>query len=365
MAKASVVIGANYGDEGKGLMTDFLCRNKGADLVIRFNGGAQAGHTVVTSDGLRHVFSHFGSGTLAGIPTFLSKFFILNPIIFKKEYMQLNDIGINPISTVDPRCMLTTPWDMMWNQYLEEMRGNKKHGSCGVGIGATVDRYEKYGYLELNSIEKIWSFYRQLINNQTPSKDMRVIYDKYHDYFNDIGIYEAFIEDVAFMKGHTKDTETNPKFKYAVCEGAQGLALDKHMGHFPYVTRSNTGLRNVKALQWELGFKFDEIVYVTRSYLTRHGVGPFKEFAELPGQIKDDTNINNKWQDSIRFGPIEQTEWSDMQKRIDLDLASNGFMRSPSTVHIAKTHMDQYINCNILGAYYTSYGPTWQDVKTY
>ena len=64
--KAYAVIGANYGDEGKGLITDYLCRQVENPLVIRFNGGAQAGHTVTTPEGIRHIFSHFGSGTLAG-----------------------------------------------------------------------------------------------------------------------------------------------------------------------------------------------------------------------------------------------------------------------------------------------------------
>ena len=64
---AQVIIGANYGDEGKGLISDYLVDREQAKIVIRFNGGAQAGHTVVTLDGKRHVFKHFGSGTFQGI----------------------------------------------------------------------------------------------------------------------------------------------------------------------------------------------------------------------------------------------------------------------------------------------------------
>ena len=78
--RARVVIGSNFGDEGKGLTVDYLC-HQGAGVVVRFNGGAQAGHTVCL-DRLRHVFSHFGSGTLRGVPTYLSQFFIVNPIMF-------------------------------------------------------------------------------------------------------------------------------------------------------------------------------------------------------------------------------------------------------------------------------------------
>lgn len=81
--RADVVIGSAFGDEGKGLITDVLAaKNAGETLVVRFNGGAQAGHTVTTPEGQRHVFSHIGSGTFTGSATFLSRFFVVNPILF-------------------------------------------------------------------------------------------------------------------------------------------------------------------------------------------------------------------------------------------------------------------------------------------
>ena len=85
MKKAYAVIGANFGDEGKGLMTDLFCRTDSSVINIRSNGGAQAGHTVCTSDGKRHIFSHIGSGSFAGADTYLSEFFILNPMLFSRE----------------------------------------------------------------------------------------------------------------------------------------------------------------------------------------------------------------------------------------------------------------------------------------
>ena len=94
---ARIVIGANFGDEGKGLVTDYLC-SQGAGVVVRFNGGAQAGHTVVTPEGERHVFRHFGSGTFLGVPTFLSQFFVCNPILFFEERKQLIDLGALTLS---------------------------------------------------------------------------------------------------------------------------------------------------------------------------------------------------------------------------------------------------------------------------
>ena len=86
MRKAYAVIGSNWGDEGKGNVTDILCSKEPLKTInVRINGGAQASHTVVTQDGKRHAFSHFGSGTFAGAPTYLSKEFIVNLFSFDIE----------------------------------------------------------------------------------------------------------------------------------------------------------------------------------------------------------------------------------------------------------------------------------------
>jgi adenylosuccinate synthase len=99
--RARVVIGANFGDEGKGLLTDYLCA-QGAGMVVRFNGGANAGHTVVTPDGKRHVFSHFGSGSFCDVPTFLSPYFVCNPVLFFHELETLHKLGVSPTVYAHP-----------------------------------------------------------------------------------------------------------------------------------------------------------------------------------------------------------------------------------------------------------------------
>ena len=86
-----LVSGLGFGDEGKGSIVDYLVRTKGAEVVVRFNGGAQAGHNVVTPEGLHHTFSQFGSGTFVpGVKTHLSRFMILNPLgmIREEEHLQ-------------------------------------------------------------------------------------------------------------------------------------------------------------------------------------------------------------------------------------------------------------------------------------
>jgi adenylosuccinate synthase len=108
--KIQVCIGANYGDEGKGRTTAWLAaKSKQKVAVVRFNGGAQAGHTV-KSGHYRHVFSHFGSGSFDYVPTILTKDFVCSPYLFMKEHEQLICKGvIRPDVYIDPRCPITTP----------------------------------------------------------------------------------------------------------------------------------------------------------------------------------------------------------------------------------------------------------------
>ena len=146
----TVVMGANYGDEGKGRMTDYFA-NKAIKaskktIVVCSNGGAQRGHTVQLDNGYRHMFHHLSSGTLAGADTYLPQSFIVNPMLFMKEmrelYKDLDKTGLKdlPKIFVHPDCLISTPFDMMNNQIIEDARGDKKHGSVGAGIWETIFR---------------------------------------------------------------------------------------------------------------------------------------------------------------------------------------------------------------------------------
>jgi adenylosuccinate synthase len=280
--RARAVIGANFGDEGKGLVTDYLCSTQGAGMVVRFNGGAQAGHTVVTPDGRRHVFSHFGSGSFCDVPTFLSQFFICNPILFFDELRRLHELGVKPTVYAHPNCLITTFADMIINQEIENNRGSKRHGSCGLGFNETIMRSD---IPELKiTMSDLW--------NAAPLKDkLGEICGKY----------------AQFRCG--KEVE-KPEAMIAQCpdpifEGAQGLLLDEgNKQFFPHVTRSHTGMHNVKVLCEHAGIKDIETYYVSRTYLTRHGAGP------LPGEnpkmvFADDTNLEHPYQGTIRFAPLD------------------------------------------------------------
>jgi len=362
--KSSIVIGANYGDEGKGLMTDFLCKKYDADLVVRFNGGAQAGHTVVTPQGERHVFSHVGSGYFLGVPTYLSEYFILNPIVYKREMGDLCAFKRRCDVYVSPRSEITTYWDMLGNRVMEELRGGGLHGSCGIGINATLDRAkacslnfaeirEKYHQssnicrnwmreCKLANIELYWFMELEKFSRMAkkPIPDWAVeCFDRGKE------INERFVDDIDFMFKTVIFVE-DPSIvfmdrRHAVFEGAQGLALDQFYGNFPYVTRSNTGIRNVLEMKRECqnAFSIDEIIYVSRTYETRHGNDPDFTGGELEG-ASDKTNVKNEWQGEIRYRKLL---FDNLADRIRIDLQANNLWnhRVSNRVKLAITHTDQ------------------------
>ena len=140
--KVSAVIGANFGDEGKGLVTDWLASKSDNAIVVLHNGGPQRAHTVTTPEGREHIFRHIGAGTFVGAATYIAKSFICNPMIFKEEYEKLMPKLFNrPKIYIDKRCKFTTFYDMIINQAREIERGVAKHGSCGLGIYETICRY--------------------------------------------------------------------------------------------------------------------------------------------------------------------------------------------------------------------------------
>src|SRR5438270_13073609 len=111
--RAIILCGLGYGDEGKGTWTDYLARTEPVHTVVRFNGGAQAGHNVVTPDGRHHTFAQFGAGTFHGVPTHLSRFMLVSPFALAAEAAHLAELGVrDPFSllSADSRALLTTPY---------------------------------------------------------------------------------------------------------------------------------------------------------------------------------------------------------------------------------------------------------------
>lgn len=260
-----IVLGLGFGDEGKGRTTSFLCSQTENPLVVRFNGGHQAGHTVV-HNGKRHVFSSFGSGSLQDVPTYWSKYCTFYPPSFLREYEKLDE----PRIFVDPLCPVTTPFDIEYNRKTEL---KNRHGSVGMGFGATMERQEDNYKLFVQDL-----FYEKVLISK-----LKAIANYY---FAQNVAYEIqnFLKDVDKVKniiGLWDDSVI--KTFTPIFEGAQGILLDQDFGFFPNVTRSNTTSKNAL----EIYPSAKEVYYVTRTYATRHGNGFF------PNEVKLDL-INNE-----------------------------------------------------------------------
>jgi adenylosuccinate synthase len=279
------VIGLGFGDEGKGLVTDFYASENPDSTVIRYSGGQQAGHQVALSDGSNHVFSNFGSGTLRGSKTYWYKTCTIDPVGIMNELDVLLSKGYKPELIIDPRCPITTPFEIQKNINDETIN---KHGSCGLGINATWQREEKFYSLLAGD----------LLNGVIFEIKLEQLKKYYHDVFQQY--YYIFKMDIInfltacaelqqsqYVKiiNYTDDFNTTKK---VIFEGSQGILLDQKHGFFPNVTRSSTGVDNIIEITTDVRFNF-----VTRAYQTRHGNGPMTNEG-IPHNIKINPNETNK-----------------------------------------------------------------------
>lgn len=363
MKDIKIVIGANFGDCGKGLMTDYFSQ-KPNSIVVCSNGGAQRGHTVTTPDGIRHVFHHFGSGTFTHASTYLSEDFIVNPIIFKQEYDELMKLGYIPNVYINQDCMLTTPFDMMANQIIEENRGKNKHGSCGLGIFETIKRY-KAGITDVD--DHIREYYLEQFERENI-----ILTDEWSRIFLDNGIFEHFLDDWDFMNNHSLAISDNyflNQFDNIVFEAAQGLLLDQNnLEYFPHLTPSNTGIKNPKRIienvEWNEEINI-ETCYVSRTYLTRHGTGKFPSECDknqINKYIFDKTNIPNPFQDTLRYGTLDLKE---LYNRCSKDVGDFGNKKSLALMHCNECDWDDEKLISLFKGWniYYSDGETREDIR--
>ena len=295
--KVQVVLGLGYGDEGKGLTTSYLASKAKNPLVVRFNGGHQAGHTVV-KDGVRHVFASYGSGTLHGADTFITDDCVIHPSHICNEYAVLRpkytgDIKLN----VAAHAMVCTPWDIKLNQYNEK---REKNGSVGVGFGHTIQREENHYHLLV----------QDLLFPKVFEAKLEAIKKRYGEYYG----VKVFKKDEKLFRDHCRqvlslinvglDNMDFTQYDTVIFEGAQGILLDQTFGFFPHVTRSNTTSKNTRWLREALT-QIPEIYYVTRSYATRHGNGPFEEAPLELKNNEDETNVEDRWQGKLRVGHLD------------------------------------------------------------
>lgn len=331
MPDVKFVIGANYGDEGKGLVSANLAAKAQQDgkkcLTILYNGGSQRGHTVEFGN-FRHVYHHFAAGTPFGSDTYFHKDFLVNPMTFVQEYNGAS------VCYMDARCRIVTPFDMIANQFAEQGR-DVRHGSCGMGIFETITRYNDDSssilsrctaehlcnfindslYQYIDDVQKYYEHRKGIRFDSIPGLDIEGLKRHWIDDFN------AMIDDVSIVYDWSVKSLLN-RYDVIIFEGGQGLALDMDNKHgFPHLTPSNTGCKRM--IPWLINVLGNsvpvEMYYVTRSYLTRHGNGPLPNEDRYldEGLIEPDmTNLPNPWQGTMRRAGFTENTLNDMRNRI-------------------------------------------------
>ena len=279
-----VLLGLQWGDEGKGKVVDFLAPKY--DFIARFQGGPNAGHTL-KFDNKKHILHQIPSGIFRkNKHNIIGNGVVLDPVIFKNEVDSIHEkfkINLHEIISISNKAQLISPVHRLLDKVLEKNKGEKKIGSTLKGIGPTYqDKIGRHGLRVGDVLSK--SF-----------KDKYAKQKSYHDYFLD-GHYEDnfkleeenFFLAVQFLKKfEITDTEylinnnLNKKKKF-LAEGAQGTLLDIDFGSYPFVTSSNTTTAGACIGLGISPRKISNVYGIFKAYCTRVGAGPF------PTELFDD-----------------------------------------------------------------------------
>jgi adenylosuccinate synthase len=285
---ASVILGAQWGDEGKGKITDLYSVN--ADLVVRYQGGNNAGHTIVV-DGERFALSLIPSGVLYPTVTpVIGNGMVIDPAVLIEEMDELTERGIDPSRLrISGNAHVIMPYHRKLDAVLERFLGHRQIGTTKRGIGpAYLDKYSRFGIriqdlfdpkifrekLEINLKDKNRQL--QKVYNQLPL-DIEEIYEEYLVYADQI---HEFVTDTSLLIWEAIRDE-----KIVLFEGAQGTLLDIDHGTYPFVTSSNPTAGGAITGSGIGPRDIDVIIGVAKAYISRVGTGPFP--TELHDEIGD------------------------------------------------------------------------------
>lgn len=281
-----IVIGAQWGDEGKGKITDLL--SKSADIVVRYQGGVNAGHTVVVKD--RTFKLHLiPSGILyPDTECIIGGGTVIDPQVLIKEIDQLETLGISTQNLkISETAHVTMPYHRLIDQASEERRGNHKIGTTKRGIGPTyADKSERTGIrvTDLMEPEALKKQLRWTVNYKN------VILEKLYELppLDPDEVIEQYLEYAERLRPHVVDSslriyEAIRQKRNILFEGAQGTLLDLDHGTYPYVTSSNP-VAGGACIGTGVGpTVIDRVIGVAKAYTTRVGEGPFP--TELHGEL--------------------------------------------------------------------------------
>lgn len=279
MGKTVVVLGTQWGDEGKGKIVDLLTEQ--AEAVVRFQGGHNAGHTLVI-DGEKTVLHLIPSGILReGVVCYIGNGVVLSPEALLKEIHMLEerDVPVRERMRISPSCPLILPYHVALDQAREAARGKAKIGTTGRGIGpAYEDKVARRG-LRVADLLHPERFARKL-------KEVMEYHNfaLQHYYKTDPVDYQSVLDealamgkDIEPMVDRVVDRihEHHSKGEHILFEGAQGSLLDIDHGTYPFVTSSNTTAGGVSTGSGFGPLYLDYVLGITKAYTTRVGSGPF------------------------------------------------------------------------------------------
>jgi adenylosuccinate synthase len=355
--RAIIVCDLGYGDAGKGSIVDFLAATEDVGLVVKYTGGPQAAHNVVM-DGKQHTFSQFGSATLRGIPTWIGEDVLIDPLALATEAAHLVELGVQrpfDLLTIHEDARIITPWHKWVGRCREQSRGPNRHGSTGQGVGELMFDVE-------NGVPPVRA--------ADVRRTMRALSGLLHDVqalqFEKVGeplitvepdasthptvLAETYMEILGQIRIAGGEELARDLAASATCvlEGSQGVLLDQDAGFHPHTTWADTSPRNAVRLIWDhcyVGYHL-EVLGVIRSYMVRHGDGPFPTETDaaltMPG-VRDEHNQEGRWQGPMRYGFFDQTAL-----RYAIRVCAD---RLCAPTALAVTHMDQYVP-DIMGTYF-------------
>lgn len=321
--EVKIVLGHTFGDEGKGVTVQWLCKKAIEEgkkpLVVRFSGGPQAAHTIFNGE-TEHICSSFGSGVLLGVPTMYTEEIYMDPICLMNEFRTLQCKGVSP-KLFRGVHRIITPYDVLAG------RNNSKvisDGTCGKGIYSTFERYKHGQWTRVSfSLDKPEYILKCASNYH---KIERI--PKYDDMFKKACL--EILTEVYSDKLSIKD------YDVLIFEGTQGLLLDMDCGLYPNVTPSRVGLNGLRSSV----LKDAEVYLVTRTYTTRHGNGyePKHRLRE-PNKLADkyESNIDNEFQGNFKTGILEMGLLNRAYERHCID---NYVKKYNMSLNLVVTHMD-------------------------
>lgn len=284
-----VVVGSQWGDEGKGKITDLLSEE--VDIIVRYQGGCNAGHTVVKGD-QQFIFHLIPSGILhSGKKCLIGSGVVIDPESLLREIEDLRKKGIEIDGNlfIDSKAHVVLPYHKTLDEIKEEKRGKNKLGTTKRGIGpAYIDKIARTGIriadlidkktlsekLKINLEEKN-EIFEKLYTIKTSKQKQKDLIKRYQEYGQ---LLKKYVIDISLLVNQAIEED-----KKILFEGAQGTLLDIDHGTFPYVTSSNPVAGGACIGAGVGPTKIDRVLGITKAYTTRVGSGPFP--TEMQGEL--------------------------------------------------------------------------------